>query len=263
MWSKLLDELRKDGLKESTCRYNLSLIKQVWKWAKSQKYKVQDVEFPRVKVTGNRVRVMTLEEEQRLLKELDPRREAPGMPPYEQRDHQLIRFQEDNRDIVICLLDTGARIGEITGLKWEQVNLKEGTISLYRPKTDNWSIVDMTGRMKRLMERRQGVSNSPYVFEGKNSEQRKCNNSSIRKAIERAGLKGFTIHDLRHVYAAKMLKEGFSIYELSKVLGHSSVSMTEKYAWLCERDISKKAAKILDDIHERLEQQKIEKWVSF
>lgn len=47
------------------------------------------------------------------------------------------------------------------------------------------------------------------------------------------------------------------------MLGHSSISMTEKYSWLCEGDISKKAVKLLDDIQERIEQQRIEKCVSF
>jgi integrase len=40
------------------------------------------------------------------------------------------------------------------------------------------------------------------------------------------------IHDLRHTYAAKMVGKGASIYDLCKLLGHSSIRMTERYAHL-------------------------------
>ena len=54
----------------------------------------------------------------------------------------------------------------------------------------------------------------------------------LRDIAKAAGVKPIRFHDLRHTFAALWVMSGQSIYELQKVLGHSSVTMTERYSHL-------------------------------
>lgn len=142
--------------------------------------------------------------------------------------------------------------------------MANGTIELYRSKVSNRSILHMTGRVKNIMERRYGNRVGEYVFPDKTGKKpRGYNNRAVRKAMIRAGLKDFDIHDLRHVAAAKVIKAGASIYEVSKMLGHSSVTMTQRYSFLCETEVSKKVSNLLNDLNERIEASKISHLVEF
>ena len=82
-------------MKPSSASYNLAVLKVVHRWAKKQKYQVQELDFPKVSASEQRVRIMTSEQEDALIAELTG----------------------DCRDLVIILLDTGARLTEITELR--------------------------------------------------------------------------------------------------------------------------------------------------
>jgi integrase len=51
----------------------------------------------------------------------------------------------------------------------------------------------------------------------------------FRKACQKAGVKDFRFHDLRHTFASHLVMSGVNIFQVSKWLGHSSVTITEKY----------------------------------
>jgi integrase len=226
---KLQDHLSKT-LKPSSLSYNMAILKSVWRWARSQRYKVQELTFPKTVASKKRVRVMTLAQEDALLKALEK--------------------NKDCRDVAICLLDTGARKTEITDLKWSQVNLDAQEIELFRKKVGNTTILKMTKRMHRVLTGRYAYNPGTYVFEI-NGKPIGSSLTSIKSSLKKIGLKDWCIHDLRHSYAAKMLKAGLSIYDLQILLGHSSISTTEQYAFLCGTDTSKKAVQMIDDMNER------------
>ena len=52
----------------------------------------------------------------------------------------------------------------------------------------------------------------------------------IQDEPERAGIRGFRFHDLRHTFAFWYMMNGGDLYELAKILGHSNIKMTERYA---------------------------------
>jgi len=58
----------------------------------------------------------------------------------------------------------------------------------------------------------------------------------------------FTVHDLRHCAASKLINNGMSIDEVCVILGHKNTNMTRLYAHLEKGDIAKKAANILDNM---------------
>ena len=75
-------------------------------------------------------------------------------PDFEYRPESENRMYQDNYDLVVLLLDTGARYGEITNINWSAIYLDKGTINLWRPKVRNESIIYMTTRVKNILTRR-------------------------------------------------------------------------------------------------------------
>ena len=86
--------------------------------------------------------------------ELDPKIDLPYRPSYEDRPAKENRMRQDNYDLVILLLDTGARYGEIAGITWDRIDMEENTINLWRPKVKNESIICMTRRVHEVLLRR-------------------------------------------------------------------------------------------------------------
>lgn len=67
----------------------------------------------------------------------------------------------------------------------------------------------------------------------------------IGEAARAAGLPGLTVHELRHSFATHWLQAGGSIYDLSEILGHSSVDFTaSQYAHLCRVHVRSEANRI-------------------
>jgi integrase len=60
----------------------------------------------------------------------------------------------------------------------------------------------------------------------------RCITNAWSTARRRAGMKDLRIHDLRHSFASFLINNGRSLYEVQRILGHSSARMTERYAHL-------------------------------
>ena len=106
------------------------MIKYMWKLG----YQVSDVEMPSIKLPKGRLRYLSTEEEQRLLRAADPTREIKYVAPYDTRRIDIKNQMQDFYDLLILLLDTGARHGEICSLEWSKTDLEQRTIQLWRSK---------------------------------------------------------------------------------------------------------------------------------
>jgi integrase len=62
---------------------------------------------------------------------------------------------------------------------------------------------------------------------------------SFEDLLERAGIEDFRFHDLRHTFASWYMMNGGDLYELAKILGHSNIKMTERYAKLARQHIAR------------------------
>ena len=197
-------------------------------------------------------------EEQKLLTELNPHREVKGMAPALDRAGMIQRKLQDQHDLVVFLLDTGARYSEVAEIPWSAVDVHNWKyINLYREKVGNEGNLAITARLQAILERRHRESNHPYVFAGYTDAQtpRGYSTSGIRKAIMRAELNAehlvkrygkFTPHSLRHTFASRLVQGGMSLYGVSKLLGHSSESMTKRYAFLSPSMVADQAVTILN-----------------
>lgn len=240
------------GITPQTIKHGLNLIRGAWKYAKKLGYRVNDLEFPQVKIPKSPLRYLTDEEESRLLVYLDPVREGTGLKAYSERDEEMKRNLQDAYDLVILLLDTGARYSEIANIEWMRINLDERTIQLWRPKVQNEGVLFMTDRVYEVLARRVLNRNSPYVFQNRKGGPRGYVSLSIRKAMRKAGLHDCHIHTLRHTHASRLIQNGMSVYEVREVLGHTDIKTTMRYAHLETRQVTSKARDVINRLNQSL-----------
>ncbi len=152
----------------------------------------------------------------------------------------------NTKAIVITALNTGCRKGEILSLKWDNVDLKHGFISLIETKNGERREIPINETLRGTL---QGITRRldvPHVFydavTGKPYQDVK---RSFNTALRRAGIKDFHFHDLRHTFASHLVMAGVDITTVSRLLGHKSLTMTLRYSHLAPEHMSK-AVDILD-----------------
>jgi integrase len=203
------------------------------------------IEMPQAEVRRE-VRVLTNDEVEKL---------ASGVPA---------RY----RALVFMLADTGARPGEVIALKVKNLNgsvrIAEATVEVSgrkitgAPKTKG-SIrnVPISPRLRAALRDHYdaGYANrfdaESYVFtseQGTQVSQSNLRNRVLVPAAERAGIAGFTTYDLRHTAISLWLLRGLTPWEVSKMVGHTTVGMIEqRYGHLYEGELQKKIGRLTAD----------------
>lgn len=136
-------------------------------------------------------------------------------------------------------LNTGCRKNELLGLEWARVDFRRGCFRLDAKHTKGGRrrMVPLNGHaLSALREQREWVERNcpgaPWVFASGTGRRIVGLQNGFRAACERAGITDFRIHDLRHTFASWLVMSGVSLYVVRDLLGHSSVSVTERYAHL-------------------------------
>ena len=240
------------GTSGPTIQHSLNLIRCALKTAKRQGHRVADLNYPKIRMPKYRMRYLSFDEEQRLLAELNPFRDGRGLPPYERRNIELKRSMQDTNDLVVMLLDTGARYSEIANLRWQQIDLENHVIRLWRPKVQNEGMIFMTDRVEAIIVRRKQTIETDFIFTNKTGGPRGYAGQSIRKALNRAGLKDYTIHTLRHTHATRLIQNGMSVYEVQAILGHTDIKTTSRYAHLEQATVSARARDVINRLNRPL-----------
>ena len=246
------NDLHARGLSNSSIKHKLQHVGAAIKYVKKLGYQVADIEMPRIKVTKGRLRYLSHDEERRLLLEIDPYRETKWMAKYENRHEELLRQMHDFHDIVILLIDTGARQGEICLLEWEKIDLEKRSIVLWRPKVRNESVLYMSDRVFEILNRRHQSRTTKFVFNSKSGQARKHITNTFRNAFERAGIEGCTAHTLRHTHATRLIQNGMNLYEVKEILGHADIQTTMRYAHIEQAQVSRKAVDVINALNKRL-----------
>lgn len=239
-----------EGVGPEAIKYGLQVIKGAWKLARKLGYQVSELEFPTVKIPKAPHRYLTTDEETRLLTELNPDREGRGLPALSDRSAEMKSMMQDAYDLVILLLDTGARYSEIANIEWRRIDLAERTIHLWRSKVENETVLYMTDRVFNVLSRRFSTKDGQYVFSNRDGDARGYSTHSIRKAIARAGIKNCRVHTLRHTHASRLIQNGMSVYEVREILGHSDIKTTMRYAHLEQRQVTAKARDVMNRLNQ-------------
>ena len=154
-------------------------------------------------------------------------------------ERQTGRGQRQQADIVRLLLLTGCRRGEIVQLRWSE--LRDDTLMLEESKTGPRS-VPLNSQARRILDR-QPRNGSPFVFPSPRDPSRpRSHNLTLWYRVRReAGIEDVRLHDLRHTVASHAVMNGVPVPVVSRLLGHSNVRMTLRYAHLGDREIERAA----------------------
>ena len=150
--------------------------------------------------------------------------------------------------IIICALDTGMRRGEMLKLKWSDIDLENGciTIQAFNTKTMRQREVGLTCRLSAELRRLSESADGELVFGIKTSVKTAFNN-----AKKKAGIPDLRFHDLRHTHATRLVAASRPLSEVGRMLGHTQPSTTYRYV-NANADTAKRAADLLNKFNEAL-----------
>ncbi len=239
---KLRAKLEKAGKSPQTVKHVLTLLKRLLNFSLQKGYieaipRKLHIIMPTVtnKVTEN----LTAAQIKKLLQVLD---EEPN---------------QNLASLVRLALFTGMRRGALCNLKWDDLDFERGFITLRQEvaKNKKTETIPMNEQARLILS---GLTKtpSPYVFPGRYDDKPRDNITSMLKRIkEKADLpESFRpLHGLRHSFASWLASSGqVSMYELQKLLTHSSPQMTQRYAHLHD-DTLRKASSLAGELFSQVQ----------
>ena len=187
------------------------------------------------------------------LVELDPTREMDFLPvekrikyvpSLEDIEKVMAMANDDTRDYLRAIQDTMARVSEINALCWDDIDLQSRTVVLYTRKKKGGHrtprVVPMTERLHAILARRfqENRGKLPWVFWHRywdKTDHRwthgpyRSRHNLMRCLCERAGVRRFGFHALRHAGASMLDMQRVPIGTIQRILGHENRSTTEIY----------------------------------
>ncbi len=140
------------------------------------------------------------------------------------------------RDVVLFAAVTGMRQGEILSLRWEQVDLQARVARLrssatFKTKTGKRRTVPLGATAMQVLRQRGPGSGSGVVFTLRGRTlKRRWVTTKLRRYVRQLGMdRRLNFHSLRASFASWLALDGVSIYQISKLLGHSDVKLTQHY----------------------------------
>ncbi len=203
-------------------RYQVALA-ALFTWAKRQRLVPRGFDSPTRHVEKNeetrgRVRYLTDDERDRLLAACI---ESPWPRLYV---------------FVLMALTTGARRGELLGLRWCDVNLERAEAELHDTKNGDRRVLVLLPQVIAELERfapKDAATSQALVFRSRLRPSQPYSTAKVfNEAVTAAGIKNFRFHDCRHCTASYMAQSGASLLEIADTLGHRQLRMVQRYAHL-------------------------------
>ena len=133
---------------------------------------------------------------------------------------------------------------ELLGLEWARVDWTANQFMLEprHTKTGQYRVIPINdiarqALLNRARFRAEYCPASPWVFSHADGSRLRDVKKSFHSACRRAGIDDFRIHDLRHTCAAWLVSAGVALPEVRDLLGHASITMTERYAHLAPENV--------------------------
>lgn len=154
---------------------------------------------------------------------------------------------EDLRGLVAFAYKTGWRFGEITGLTWDRVDLREAAVRLEAGESKNAEArtVYLDDELLALLKSQMCLRHlgSSYVFH-RDGHKIVSITGSWERACESAGIKGRLFHDLRRTAVRNMVRAGIPERVAMQISGHKTRSIFDRYNIVSGEDLKRAAAKL-------------------
>lgn len=149
------------------------------------------------------------------------------------------------RSVIVAMLETGCRPGEILNLRWQDVDLDAGLLALRgeRTKTSRPRAVPITARLRAVLEMRQAAFDAAFEDDPRIEDRRHAAfvfgdeiggrlasvKTAWHSATKTAGIVGLHLHDLRREFASRLLESSVELHVTRTWLGHASIATTSRY----------------------------------
>lgn len=147
-----------------------------------------------------------------------------------------------DRAMIMVLLRTGMRIGELLNTKMNDLHLKDRKIDIYEGEKNRQGRVvylsdDAMDALKAWLKIRDVRPEFLFFAQGRKSMAYSTARLIFEQYIVKAGLshKGYSLHALRHTFASELLNAGMRIECLQPLMGHTSLDVTRRYARLTDK----------------------------
>lgn len=210
----------------------LSLVRQVWNYGK--RHGITSGDWPgkamtkneRPQVNNQKIRFLTRDESGGLLE-------------------SLTHVSTKLHDIALLSLHTGMRADEVFSLTWGHVDFSKDTLQLADTKNGESRTTYLTPESRAVLGARKEAAKEKgidglgqRVFLDRKGNKIVAPSAAFARVVDRLGLNDgvrdrrqrVTFHTLRHTYASWLVEAGVDLYTVSKLLGHKSLAMTQRYA---------------------------------
>ena len=140
--------------------------------------------------------------------------------------------------IVPMLILTGARKNEVLKAKWEDFNFEQKVWRIPMSKSGKARYVPLSDGVEQLLSNVPVFDDCVYVFPNPKTLKPYISFfhawNTARKSV---GLGDVRVHDLRHSFASFLVNAGRSLYEVQKILGHTQIKTTQRYAHLSQESL--------------------------
>jgi integrase/recombinase XerD len=157
---------------------------------------------------------------------------------------QLLSVIKDvrNRAMILVLLRTGMRIGELLDTRVSDVSLKERRIEIYEAQKNRVGRVvylsdDAHSVLAKWLKKRDPQKAFVFYAQGRATITYQGARAMFMKYLAKADLanNGYSLHCFRHTCASELLNAGMRLECVQQLLGHSSIEMTRRYARLTDK----------------------------
>lgn len=221
------------GLQDVTINTRLRAVRAFFGFLKELKYIANNPmrKYPLLKVRNSNIETFTMKQLRQLLNATD-RRTFTGLRDY---------------TFMLLIIETGLRLSEAESIEIDDVKMSEGQVFVRHTKGAFHRYVPIQAKMKEQLRRYikiRGTCETERLFVTLDGQPLK--RSPMQKIVGRygkkAGIKGVRCspHTLRHTFAKISIMNGAGVFELQKILGHSTMEMVRTYVNLYSNDVNER-----------------------
>ena len=214
MLDGLICTLRERGNSNATINRKMAALSKLLRKAS----KMGDIhslpEFRRQKERSGRIRFLEIDEEERLFAEIR-------------------RRSEHYWQLLVFLVDTGARLGEAIGLHWNDIH--DGAVTFWLTKSGRSRTVPLTRRVREILSPMARTRSGPFA--GIKQYQLRQVWHEAKSDVGLGGDVELVPHSLRHTCASRLVRGGVDIRRVQMWLGHQTLQMTMRYSHLATHDL--------------------------